>query len=270
MQTLLYEDITKEKLLEHNGKGISILLNDEVFFVLVNIVDKSNELIVLSGGAIDRTKKSPPVFMRSKWKEEIKQNSVFIDDKTIHGTNLKIGWGIGNKERHFLIDYSKIVKKISEVLKIDNKNIMYYGSSMGGFMSILMSTMHKDTFAVVNNPQTNVFKYKNPSVDSLCQELFPGLEKKDIFNTFPERLSVIEAFKLYKYIPKIFYFQNDKSKFDMDNHVRPFMKSLEEFLPENNQISFNFYSDPVKGHNPMVKSKTLDIINNIFEENKKY
>lgn len=95
-----YEELSKEKLLENNGKGVEISLDGESFFFLVNIVEGSDKLIALSGGALDQSKKLPPVYMRSKWKDDIKYNSICIDDKTIHGKNLKIGWGVGNKDRH--------------------------------------------------------------------------------------------------------------------------------------------------------------------------
>lgn len=260
-----YEELSKEKLLENNGKGVEISLDGESFFFLVNIVEGSDKLIALSGGALDQSKKLPPVYMRSKWKDDIKYNSIYIDDKTIHGKNLKIGWGVGNKDRHFLNDYVIIIKKISEILEIEDKNIMYYGSSMGGLMSIIMATIHKGTFSVVDNPQTDIFNYYKSFVEKLCILALDGMSKDEIKESFPERMSIVDAMLKYNNVPRIYYYQNNKCSFDMKYHYRPFKKRIEDCKLNNEKVSYHLYSDPVRGHNPLIKEKTLDIFDEIFE-----
>lgn len=262
-----YEDISIEKLLEQNGNGIGIELNEEVFYILVNIKEDSEALVAFSGGALDQTKKKPPVYMRSTWKDDLDQSSIFIDDKTIHGSNLRIGWGIGTKNRHYLKDYYLIVKKVADVLCVNDNNVMYYGSSMGGLMSIIMATMHKGSIALVDNPQTDVFRYLKPSVDRLCKVLFSGMEDKEIESTYPERLRIVETMIKENYVPRIYYYQNVESEFDMTNHVKPFKKAFDENFPLNNNVSYHFYSDSARGHNPQVKSKTIEIINRVFDNN---
>lgn len=38
------------------------------------------------------------------------RSCIYIDDVTIHNTNLRIGWGVGTPEKHYLKEYSIIVK----------------------------------------------------------------------------------------------------------------------------------------------------------------
>ncbi|MCK1975508.1 hypothetical protein LNK15_00375 [Jeotgalicoccus huakuii] len=259
-----YEELSKELLVENNGQGMEIVHNEESFFFLVNIVEGSDKLIALSGGALDQKKKSPPVYMRSKWKDEIKYNSIYIDDRTIHGNNLKIGWGVGNRDRHFLKDYVVIIKKIADILGIKANNTMYYGSSMGGLMSVIMATMHKDSFAVIDNPQTNIFNYYQSYVDSLREKALDGMTVEEINRDFPERVSMIDAMLKYDNVPRIYYYQNNKCSFDMKYHYGPFKKQFEENGFDDGKVSYRLYSDAARGHSPQVKVKTLKIFDEIF------
>src|SRR5699024_12007141 len=132
------------------------------------------------------------LYMRSTWSDEIDANTLYIDDKTIHDSKLRIGWGVGRQDKHYIPIYVRIVKKISSILKIQSNKTYYYGSSAGGFMSILMAAMHQNSTAIVNNPQTFVFSFSKGHVSDLCNEIFAGMSKEEIMNRFEERLSAIK------------------------------------------------------------------------------
>src|SRR5699024_9425029 len=119
--------------------------NDLDFYFKYYHKHHNSKLLVFSNGAYDPKISKPPVFMRSKWHEDFDANCLFIDDRTVHGNRLRIGWGVGSKERHYLVDYVEVVKKISEIISVEANNIIYFGSSAGGFMSMAMATMHKGT-----------------------------------------------------------------------------------------------------------------------------
>lgn len=266
MIKIQYEDITSENILSLSNQPLEVILDNECFYILISLKQDNENLVVLSGGALDQSKKKPPVFMRSSWDKEIKHNCIYLDDRTIHNKNLKIGWGIGTKERHFLNDYSVIIKRITEILNIKSENTMYYGSSMGGLMSIIMSLKHEESFAFVNNPQTSVFRYYKSFVDQLCDEVFPGMSYDDIKKDYLERFSIIESMLKEKKVPKIYYYQNDKCIHDMRYHLKPFQKELVENKIDMGNIHFNLYSDLAKGHNPKSKEETINIIDNLFDK----
>lgn len=132
--------------------------------------------------------------------------------------------GVGTKERHYIKDYSRIVKKIGSILDIADKNVFYYGSSAGGFMSILLAIQHKFTTAIVNNPQTKINKYRERHKGLLYKAVFPELSEEEILNKYPERMSIAEAIKLNEYVPRVYYLRNALYDFDIDNHYNPFLK----------------------------------------------
>src|SRR5699024_10831615 len=102
MKTVLFQDLTVEFLycLDYD-EAFQVEYIGLNFFFKSFLKEGNDKLIFLSNGAVDRTKKEPPVYMRSSWADDIKANCVFIDDRTIHGTILRIGWGVGVQDRHY-------------------------------------------------------------------------------------------------------------------------------------------------------------------------
>ncbi len=260
MKKINFEKLSYEFLYQNDNEHFVIIKDNIDFHFKMNFNNTSDKMVVFSNGAVDPSKKNPPVFMRSNWYEEMTYNAIFIDDRTIHNNNLRLGWGVGTKDRHFLIDYSEILKKIAVILEIADNHVFYYGSSAGGFMSIVLATIHKESTAIVNNPQTYVYKYYEKAYQAMYKNIFPGMSDAEIHKTYSDRLSITSVIKKFKYTPKIIYFQNRHCKTDMANHLIPFMKNLDKYNINSASIHFVLYNDKDSGHNPLSKHKTLKYI----------
>lgn len=265
MNTIEYKDLTKEYIMRKQPCELKIIKNQIDFYIKIELKKDNENLVVFSNGAINRTKKQPPIYMRSSWHEEINANCIYIDDRTLHNNELSLGWGIGNTERYFLNDYSEIIIRISKLLNLKEKNIIYYGSSAGGFMSINLATMHKGTTALVNNPQIIVNNYLPIHVNRLYKTLFPDLTEKDILKRYIRRFSVIPLMRIKEYVPRIFYFQNRLCEQDMKNHFNVFLEKLEFYKIDSSKIEFILYNDDKSGHNPLTKNKSVFHINSILD-----
>lgn len=266
MNKINFENLSYEFLFQNDNAHFVIIKEDIDFHFKMNINSISNKLVVFSNGAVDPSKKKPPVFMRSNWHEEMNYNAIFIDDRTIHNNDLRLGWGVGTKERHFLNDYSEIIKKIAFLTNITDDNVYYYGSSAGGFMSMVLATMHERSTAIVNNPQTYVYKYYEKAYQAMYKSIFPGMNDVEIHKNYSDRLSITSILKKYKYVPNIYYFQNRLCKTDMDNHLMPFMNNLDKYKINSAPIQFILYNDKNSGHNPLSKDKTLKFIDMIIND----
>lgn len=265
-----YEDITLKELKSVGNGFIKIHYKDDFFYLKVSVDNSSNQLLIHNNGAVDYKKRIPPVAQRSSWSGDIKSNCIFFDDKTIHSNELNTGWGVGKADRFYLEDYSAISKKVQELLNIKSEDVFYWGSSAGGYMSIILSSMHEKSSAIVNNPQTHLLNHYKGKIDKLINVVFNGDSQAEAFNKYPERFSVVEAMKKYGYTPTIYYFQNCQFEFDMANHFRPFTKSLKEagISEENNY--YILYNDYERGHSPLPKEQLLKITNNILSNNFMY
>lgn len=265
MKEFEIEDLSLEHLKSCNGETLKIYHGDTDFYYKVHLKENNNKLIVFSNGAIDPKKATPPVFMRSKWYQSFEANCVYIDDRTIHNNNLRIGWGVGTQESHYLKVYISFIKKIASLLEISNKDIMYFGSSAGGFMSMAMASMHKGTYAVVNNPQTYVNRYLKLYKRALYRTIFPEMTEKEILKTYSNRLSLINIFARNKNVPKVYYLQNRLCEGDMKNHVAPFLESLDKYNLNSKNINLILYNNKHAGHQPAGQQATINYVNNILK-----
>ncbi|UBH11652.1 hypothetical protein [Macrococcus armenti] len=266
MASIDVKELNRSFLEEHNNQRVVIKSEGLNFYIKLALKETSDKLVVFSNGAIDPSKKKPPLFMRSNWVEDMTYSAVFIDDKTIHNSPLRIGWGVGNKNRHYLIDYSIIAKKISHVLGIKDENVYYFGSSAGGFMALGLATFHKNATAIVNNPQTDVMKYERSAYIKLFERVFKDIDISTIQDIYKERLSIIEMIKQFQNVPKVYYFQNRFCEGDMKYHLSPFEKQLEELNIDKDVMNIIIYEDEIRGHNPPTKENTLKYIDMIVYE----
>ncbi|EMC0284051.1 glycosyl transferase [Staphylococcus pseudintermedius] len=221
MIKLDFDTMTKEDLLKANNQKVKLIVDEIDFYIFINIKPNNQRLLVHTNGAINIKKSQPPVFLRNSWRDDFDANCLFIDDRTIHDSEVNLGWGLGTKERHYVNDYARISQKVSQLLNVEDNQVTYYGSSGGGFVSILLATLHNHSRAIVNNPQTYVHRYRKKNVVDAYQVVFE----------------------------------------DMENHVIPFIRMLDKYQLDSSKINFLLYNDKKSGHNPLPKDKTLELVN---------
>lgn len=261
------ENIDKKFILNNNNKTLKVIINDLDFYFKLSLKDNQDKLLVFSNGAINTDLSTPPIFMRSKWADDFNSNCLYIDDRTIHNNNLKIGWGVGTINRHYLVDYIKFVTHIRQLLEINQSNTVYYGSSAGGFMSIAMSAMDRGTMAIVNNPQTYVHKYNKSAVDALFENVFPNQKSQEVIKNYGNRLSLVNIMSSYNNVPRVWYLQNRLCKGDMLRHYAPLCENLDKYKINSSNINFLIYNNLEDGHNPLNRSQTSKFINNVLDKN---
>src|SRR5699024_488221 len=152
-------DITYDLLSKLKNEEVIINHKNEDFYFKFDIKEGYNNLAVHINGAIDYSKKRPPLYQRSTWSKKINANCIFVDDKSLHNSTddtFNTAWLIGTEKRHYLKDYSEIIKLVQTTLNINNNDVYYWGSSAGGTSAIALATLHKESTAIANNPQTNI------------------------------------------------------------------------------------------------------------------
>lgn len=250
-------EITTKKpfLLEVNKNGVKY-----EFFVRIN--KKSSKLLILGSGAYKPSTMTLPVFQRHSWIDELEESMIFYNDPTLYLDHLMLGWGFGDLKEHYLKNISMILKDLSDFFNYKNENIFYYGSSAGGFMSLMLASMMKSSTAIVNNPQTKVTNYYEVHVNKLMKTL--DITKEIAETEYDSRISVLSSFKKHNYIPKVKYLQNSVVEHDINNHLIPFVSQLKEIDESvlTNEIQIDLYFNRKLGHNPVGKRKTIEYIKN--------
>ena len=211
---------------------------------IIHLKDNSDKMIILGSGSIPRLLKPKfkdrPVFNRVTW--PFQESTIYYNDPTrkING-ELTGGWGLGTPDNWYLKEISNIIKIIAnkiyeyETPKDAYKNLIFYGSSMGGFMSLQLSILVKNSVSVVEIPQFDLCKWVY--WPTLKKELFNDSDTEKIKKKYSYKLNIFDLMLKEKYIPNTYMVLDCSVERDFQIQYKDFLMKLNE-LPykENNNI----------------------------------
>lgn len=196
------------------------------FELLLNNTDKKayKRLFVLFSGARDPKKNPLPKFDRWKWCDRFPGVMLHVSDPAFYEKDegIRIGWYTGPRDHDYSKTISSIVLEIASILDVENKNIIFYGSSAGGFASIATACHIKDSTSVAINPQVNVLKYNVGHVVNNFLKYVYRHEEGSLNNTDELRLDAAVRFKLTKHV-KCLYVQNSLDIHHYEDHYKYFI-----------------------------------------------
>ena len=235
---------------------------------LINRRSDNDKLVVFNNGAVAEGDVTVPVFQGHSWANILKTSSVFCMDPTLYlNSFLQIGWGIGKNEDYYLENSSLILKKIIKKMGIFLENTAIYGTSAGGYLSIIMGIYLKGAKVVADNAQLDVrnWIYKE-ALTSVITFAFDNIG--DALN-YKERFSIIDAFEKHDYVPKIYMHVNLCSTADNSMQLIPFLKSAEtmKYNGEYNDIEVFLHFEPDKGHNGISMDDAISFLYRILNQN---
>lgn len=243
--------------------------NNVKYEFLVRFSSINKNLICFGSGSYDpkRENISPPIYRRHSWQKEFEESVIYYNDPTLYNDpNLTLGWGVGKNEEWYLPVIADIIRILAKKNGIEHENILFFGSSGGGFTAIILSTFIKNSTVMVNNPQILLTKWKG-LFNTMIEKCFENMDLETILKEYGYRFDVIELFKCEKYMPKITYIVNIDSKDDILNHFTHFINSLASFEYFDEQVNILIYQDE-RGHDGIYDTqKTIKMIKNHFNVN---
>ncbi|WP_245629066.1 glycosyl transferase family 2 [Alicyclobacillus shizuokensis] len=252
---------------------LTVNWNGVKFEFLIKINVNSPNLLVFSSGAMV-TKVNLPYFQRHSWIYDFEDSMIYYNDPTLYLGDIPLGWGQGTWDRFYLKDIATILTKLIGKIGVNQQNVLFYGSSGGGFMSLILAGYIRDSTALVNCPQTCLTKWLEIPVQNVFNLSYPSLSIQEVLKVFPERINVIKFYNHIKYVPKIYYLQNAACEYDMTNHVIPFLSDL-QFMEDGcvvNKVIVDLYYDKqpgpailpaLGGHGALGKYETINYINQV-------
>jgi glycosyltransferase involved in cell wall biosynthesis len=216
---------------------------------LINRRSTSSKLVVFHNGAVAERDIRVPVFQRHSWAPLLKTSSVFCMDPTLYlNSYLQLGWGVGKNDNYYLENSSRILKELIAKMGIALEDTAIFGTSGGGYLSILTGIYLRGAKVVADNAQLDVrhwiYKDALDNVITLCFDNVGDALK------YPERFSVVDAFKKHGYVPKIYLHVNLCSAADNSTQLIPFLKSAEKMrdISEYHDVEVILHFEPTKGH----------------------
>ena len=254
------------------GESTYSLFEDGIGFDFYLNYKKGEKFLIGLPGAIDRNKRVYN-FQRYSWSKDVNYSFMSILDPTIHEKNeLDIGWFQGKSNNYLIPKLASLLKKLFIKNGINEEDVLFFGSSAGGFVSLQLSNFFPLSKVVVINPQIYIDKYYKRKYTQLINYSYNGMSNSEIRAKFSNRISIDIDFS--KRVAPIFYYQNSEDKHHITHHLGRYLETLDKEIVEQVTIGDSLdvdkkmhlisYSDCEKKHTPPNKEETLKIIENAF------
>ena len=238
---------------------------------LNNKINSNNYLVVTPNGAVDRNKYTLPVFARWNYHSILNSPILSISDPALFlDDNLRIGWFSGTKDldiTQFTID---VVEKVAAKLGIAKERIIFWGSSSGGFASILLASKIDGANFVCINGQSTIINFHKSHIDDYRKIFDKSKTTEELIESYPSRWSAIHSLQSS-------YDRGMKTKgvivqntVDENHYVKQYTPFCEHFnLPiqggENEKYGLcSFLFDHEKGHGPETAEIAKKIVSDYF------
>lgn len=265
VEKIYYEELENYQIKEDLLYILEVEKDDVKYEYLINRKLDNNKLIVFNNGAVAGGKVKVPVFQRHSWAKDLKTSSILCMDPTLYINDLSVGWGVGKNENYYLENSSLILKQIIEKMNIELEDTVIYGTSAGGFLSIMMGIYLKGAKVVADNSQLILSNWiVKPALDSVIFYCFDNIA--DSLNHL-DRFDIIEAFKKHNYVPKIYLHVNMCSEADNSKQLVPFLEEMEKVRGIKNyqDVEVILHYEETKGHEGLNKDDALEFLYGVLD-----
>lgn len=250
--------------------GLVVDYDDIKYEFVIHIKSESDKLLVLGSGITPKKYvekyKNKPVFSRVTW--PYKQSTIYYNDPTKYIEGLERGaYGVGTQKSWYLKNISTIIKLISRKIydyKPDEefKNMILYGSSQGGFFSLQLSTLIKNSTCICEIPILDV-RYRG-GWKKIKKILFNEMTMDKFNEKYSHRVSCIDLMIKEQYIPNAYLIMDFSTIFDFKNQYSKFLNRLTELPFSKNKNNIKIRIDGKnKGHEPLTFTNAHELIDEV-------
>lgn len=198
-----------EELLTGPVEQLATFVEDEFKFDYFFSKKGAKKLLVFFPSAQKRDARRVPSFHRWSWAEQFADFDVLcVSDPTMHLHQKMLGgWLVGNKSTWVLENVLKHIATLQQSL--DYEDVIFCGSSLGGFCAIQSGAM-AESFGIsvgnggvyAENPQINLFTYEFfTHIDLLAQVGFDAPNREAIAAEYAKRFNAVKTLEEYGHVP---------------------------------------------------------------------
>ena len=218
-------------------------------------------------------------FQRYTWSEELVDfDCLFFSDPSIQEKNdLTLGWFQYSKDSYGIDSLAKLIKIVIKEKDYQESNVLIFGSSGGGFVSLKLAEYFTEALIVALNPQIYLYNYTKPYYLNMLKWCY-GNENENIIKTsFFSRISVSGTFDSERGNP-VFIIQNTADERHMVRHLKPLLRKIggkvlghlddvtvKEYALSYCCVNVLTYYDEKSKHNPPEKKVTLKILTDLLK-----
>jgi len=273
IETLCFSSIEDVRVPAVGTHQLRVHSDGVPFEFLLCAREAAQYLLVFGQSALSNRSAVPlPAYHRWTWFDDFPEASCLaLNDPTLYNHETMLGgWFQGTQSRFYMDDGVSLVRKIAEQLGIPASRIFFYGSSAGGFSSLMMAGLLEGATAIAEIPQTDMRKYHVKSaLQALLTHCYAGMSLDEVSSLYADRLSVLDLYMRLGRIPNIVYLQNSADTIHLRNHMVPFIEGLECFLAKGkSRVLIEMYSgrtDKGDGHVAAPRGLVGRVIRDAFK-----
>lgn len=258
----LSEDSVQDFSVKEKGLNIECRINQKI---------KNDYLIVTPNGAVDRKKYELPVFARWNYQNIFNSSILSISDPVLLlDDSLRIGWFAGTNQLDIAQFVSEVIIKVADKLGITHDKIIFWGSSSGGFASILLASKIDGASFVSINGQSTINNYYAGHVEDYRKVFDSESSIDEILQNYPSRWSIITALDdSYKkgLSTRGIVVQNTIDEMHYLKHYTPFCEYFNVPLEGGKSDTRELWSllfEHQKGHGPETTEVAKKLVSEFF------
>ncbi len=180
---------------------------------------RNDRLAIFFSGFVNRKQLALPVFRRWEWHAEVPAHALYLSDPTLETCeDLGLGWYIGTAERDCMEYIAVLIRGAAQSLGVAPRDIVFYGSSGGGFAALRALHWFPKASAIAVNPQTRLTAFRAHSLTNYLNRFFGGISKEAFAQTYPLRNAVVEALAECR-DSSVIYVQNRLDEHHVTSHL---------------------------------------------------
>lgn len=236
-------------------------------------VKNSDKLLVLLPGATNR-EKGHLDFQRYSWSRDFDFNVIAMSDPTMRPDNdISIAWFQNTTNAYGIDALGVLIKKLAHDSGIKEENILFFGSSGGGFTGLKLANSFPLSPVIAINPQIYLYNYSKPHFEKMVDHCYPGLSMQEVMRNYKDRL-VVKLDSEARKAPS-FIFQNIHDDKHLNLHTRHMLRHMPESdytefeigspLSSDKMLQVVYFADEESGHTPPGKDDTMAMIRSVLQ-----
>lgn len=146
------------------------ILNNWTIPIKYQRFNERKKHIVLFNGALSK-KTNYYTYHRVTWINKFKANMLNIYDSTLSlRQDFTLGWYQGKLNDRLMPYIFEIIEKLKKDNNLNNSDLIFYGSSGGGWTALKFAEYFKGSVAVAINPQINILDYHSSKARKMILE----------------------------------------------------------------------------------------------------
>lgn len=218
--------------------------------------------VVISPGFFLRADQPHPYFQRIKMFADLEGIGISMADPSLDlAEDIQIGWFLGSRWVEYAQTIAGYLAGLFEHFGIPNDKAIFFGSSGGGFVSLVLSTYVRGAKALALNPQTDLLQFHD--VGELARVLnagWKGVSNMTIHREYKHRFSIAALWQLEQHVPAATILVNTYDAWHVEHHIAPLVAGTASVEMDAPGLQIKFYSDKALGHNPLPPSRLMPIL----------